>query len=521
MKTLPRWSKSPRESRVRNLRDLDFLALVVVLGLLVLLFRRIEGWLHQHIFKVGWLLTNDFQITTVLYYIAFLPGIALRELTLWLAAGILNVRGAGALRFPEEQDISELRLSFVRLAPETNAVKRRLISLSPLATGFAALWAISAGLFPSHELIALATPGSVNELGAAIAALTQRGNFWLWLYIVFTIANLSFPAPPMNLTGRRKAALMLALPALVFSLWRAFDAVNPAIAHGIEGLLRGLVLIIAQIILLNIGVVLVLGGLEAVIERISRRSATFRDGRMIVRDGNEAAQSNASPMPDRTKPANPPGARQLKSIYDLKLPIPGPPGREPVSRKAVALARPNHSAAVLDRQMARPQQPIPGASDPQVESARASSTPTRDATAGGTRHASAEHDPVAPFARPFLKSDAPESAAEQSDETADNSASEHFARPFVMPTRAALLASERAKADARAPKAAYVSPENSPVPTDSRRRSGMTRPAPKPSQKATRAPGSASAPEPDELVYEDLDEIDVYDPGDDSQDDAL
>ena len=86
---------------------------------------------------------------------------------------------------------------------------------------------------------------------------------------------------------------MLALPALVYGLWRAALAVNPAIALDIEGLLRGLTLIIAQITLLNIGGLLVLGGLEAIIERISSRSATFRDGRMITRDGNETAQPSA------------------------------------------------------------------------------------------------------------------------------------------------------------------------------------------------------------------------------------
>jgi len=502
-------SKSRRESRRLNLRDLDFLALLVVLGLLVLLFRRIEGWLHQHIFKVGWLLTNSFQVTTVLYYIVFLPGIALRELTLWLAARILNVRAAGALQFPKDEDISELRLSFVRLPPEASAVKQSIISLSPLATGLAALWAISASLFPNHELTALAPPGSVNDLRAAITALTHRANFWLWLYIVFTIANRCFATLPAKQTGRRKAALMLALPALVYGLWRAALAVNPAIALDIEGLLRGLTLIIAQITLLNSGGLLVLGGLEAIIERISSRSATFRDGRMITRDGNETAQPAPSTRHARPNAGPASRTRELKSIYDLKLPIPGPPGREPVSRQAVAVLSPDQPAAEVSRELARRQQPMPDAPVTHVESARASSMPKRDDAGGEAAPGAVEHEPVAPFVRPFAKLDSPESAVDDWDETADESAGEPFARPFVMRTRPVRPASDHAKDE-------NASSEVSPVPYSTRRKSHVTRRAPKPSQKAVRDAGDAEAPEPDELVYEDLDEIDVYDPGDDS-----
>lgn len=506
---MPRCSKSRPKSKAPNLRDLDFLALTVVLGLLALIFRRIEGWLHQHIFKVGWLLTNNFQVTTVLYYIIFLPGIALRELTLWLAARILYVRAGGALQFPKEDDISELRLSFVRLAPETSAVKQTLVSLSPLATGLAALWAISATLLPGRELEALAMPGSINELGAAITALTRRANFWLWLYIVFTIANRCFTPLPMKLTGPRNARLMLALPALMYGLWRAADAVNPALSLDIEGLLRGLTLIFAQIALLNIGGLLVLGGLEAVIERFSSRSATFRDGRMITRDGNETAQSRTVARHARPNADTASRTRQVKSIYDLKLPIPGPPGREPVSRHVVAVLSPDQPSAVANQEIARRQKPVPGAPDAQAESAREHSMSNHDEVGGEDRLGAAEHDPIAPFTRPFAALDTSGNAGDHWDDTAGESASEPFTRPFVMRTRSAGPASNRAKAE-------NASPENTPVPQDSLRKIRMTRSAPKPSRKAARDAGEAEAPKPDELEYKDLDEVDVYDPGDDS-----
>ena len=454
-----------------------------------------------------------------------MPGVLLHELTLWLVAGMLNARAEGALQFPDEQDISVLRLSFIRLAPDIGAFKQILMSLSPLASGLAALWAISVPLYPGGEPMSLALPSSVTEMGAAIASLLQTANFWLWLYIVFTIANRCYPTLPMRLSARWKIMLMLAGLALCFGVWRASDAANPAIASGVEGLLNGLTLIIAQITLLNIGCVLALGAIEAVIERISSRSASFRDGRMITHDGSDDTHWQAGQRQGRPTATNPPAARPAKpamSIYDLKLPIPGPPGREPVSRQAVAVVNldPVSTAGKPASQaIAERPQPIPTVLDERDESAKDKPNLTSDEAASGARPAAADHDAVAPFARPFAEREASGSASDSRHEARDESDGEPFARPFAMSTRSDQLASaadaleaepDRASFDAIDSDAANANEEATSGPDDARRRLSHTRPAPKPSQKPERDISSAEAQESQELVYEDLDEIDAY-----------
>jgi hypothetical protein len=64
--------------------------------------------MHQHIFKVGWLVTKKLRTTTTLYYTIFLPGVFLHEIVLWFIAGILNVRAERAIAWPEQQAIGEL-----------------------------------------------------------------------------------------------------------------------------------------------------------------------------------------------------------------------------------------------------------------------------------------------------------------------------------------------------------------------------------------------------------------------------
>ena len=108
-----------------------------------MLLRQLERWLHQHIFKVGWLITRSFQTTTILYYTFFLPGVFLHELSYWLTAGILNIQAKSSLQWPEPQEIAELDLSFVELSKNTSPVKLALITLAPIITGLVSVWFIA------------------------------------------------------------------------------------------------------------------------------------------------------------------------------------------------------------------------------------------------------------------------------------------------------------------------------------------------------------------------------------------
>ena len=431
-----------------------------------------------------------------------MPGILLRELSLWLAAGALNVRAEGALRFPEDQDISALRLSFIRLSPTASLPKRLLIALSPPATGLAAIWAIAANLLPPDAIALLATAGNVTELGAVVAELMTTADLWLWLYIAFTVANCAMPGPGLKLTAGQKLIVFSALLALCFSLWRAADMANPAIALSIEGLLGGLALLFAQIILLNVGCVLVLGAFEAVIERITIRSATFRDGKMITTiAGAPAPEPAASSHAGPQAPASPTKGQPapVASIYDMKLPIPGQPGREPVSRQAVAVVSPASLAADnavpggLDRAILRRKRTDQALPDAEAESAHSVPIQKSDESVGKPGRAAADHDTAAPFARPFARPGLPGSASADGTEAPSMDDGEPFARPFVAHTESdqAASASDRLPtAKDRSPAAAAEGSTNDVAAAaltngeKTRRAASQTRPAPKPSRRA-------------------------------------
>ena len=455
------------------------------------MFRQSERWLHQHIFKVGWLLSNSLPITTILYYIVFLPGIALYEASLWLAAVALRARAELALVFPAAQDIGELRLNVVRLAHDAGRLTRTLVGLAPLLAGTLALWAIAVHVFRWDALLDLLADGSVDGMAAALGAFLQTADLWLWTYLAFVIANTMLPRQS-GFGARGKALIFVAALVAVFAVWRVGGEWNESIAAAVEALLGGIGLILAQITLVNGCALLLLGGLEWLIESVTKRSATFRDGKMLTMTRAEAREFRRSQWRDAhdagTPAEKPPRAPELKSIYDINLPIPGAPGREPVSRSVVAIV--NLADERADEKP--PLESIAKADEPRSHEPRADSVD-------------------APFSRPFA---ALESAHEpRPPGLAESEAydGQPFDRPFVMASRGQEQAtadeshgSEPSQVDQ--PASASDTPDAETGGSASlAKRASRTRPAPKPSQRGGKPALATSAPD-NELVYEPLDD---------------
>lgn len=297
--------------------------------------RRLERWLHQHIFKVGWLLTRKMQTTTILYYTFFLPGVVLNEVVFWLMAGFVNVRAERVFAWPEAQAIAELKLNFIRLEKNTSRVKVAIISIAPLLSGLLLIYLISNNVLNLNLVLAVGSGGTLDDYLTALRLLLATPDVWLWVYLMFTISNTMFPNREV-FKGWRPVVIGLAVAVVamyVVGIGQQLFLQNLALPIT-DGLSR-LALIFVVIIVIDLIVTGVLGTLEAVIERITGHSATFEKGKLVAltkediqkrRDQHRAKrekerQAAKAPKPMRAK-AGPP------SIYKLALPIPGAPGKE-------------------------------------------------------------------------------------------------------------------------------------------------------------------------------------------------
>ena len=373
---------------------------------------------------------------------------------------MLRIRAERAIAFPERQEIGELRLNFIRLSPTAGRARYSLAKLAPFATGAISLWLVAIHVFSWRELAAIAAAGSIDDLALAIARLTKTPDFWLWFYLAFTIANTMFPASQQKLSRRQKTALAFAAGALILVLWRIGGA---TLSLGIESLLFSLALVLLQTIFINIAVVLILGTLEAAIERVTGKSATFTRGKMIAMSRKEAQAQKAMLARERSAARRAPqskiNAQTISSIYDLKLPIPGPPGREPVSRSAVSIVNPSEAetelkiraeaaakpASLPQHSNSEPQRPpdagLPMAATDRRTPTLAGKSPKPEKPRQQTKKTGAKDEPndgeQAPFSRPFALTATGEQDSDLASDSASATANDgYFPRPFTMRARA-------------------------------------------------------------------------------------
>jgi len=313
------------------------------------LLRELERWLHQHVFKVGWLLTHNYETTTILYYTFFLPGVILYEVVYWLAAGILNVRAERAIQWPQKQEIGELKLEFVKISNKANRLQRAIIAISPLIVGMIIIWYIANNIFDISSFLAVISTGNLNDVAAGFRLLTTAPDFWLWVYISFTISNTMFPNSPKDLQGWWIVGGAVVVIVIVLSFVGLGNQISGAVALPIAQVLSVLEGMLLMMIGINFLMTVSLGIIESSIEYVTGHSATFKNGKMItmtrdeLREQREQERKKAAQARQRSKPA--PADTGPPSIYKFTFQTPGAPGQEPVSQVA---------SAVLEEKPAQP-----------------------------------------------------------------------------------------------------------------------------------------------------------------------
>lgn len=298
-------------------------------GVLYWLVRQMERWLQQHIFKVGWLLTKDFRTTTVLYYVFFLPGVILHEVALWLTASFLNVRAERATQFPQPQETPELRLNFVKISPRAAKWRVAIIELAPSVVAAAVVAIIANGVLDITPALTQMRTGTLDDVSTGFGMLTSKPDFWLWTYIMFTVANTMTPRTSAGRILLRPMLIVIAvIVALIFALGLQEDTLT-SITGAIAQVLDILAAVFGVVVALNAVAIFILAIIENTIERITGDSATIdKKGNLVAKKRAEIIAERLAERQKAIKAREPekakvPGATEgIPSIYRLPLPLP-------------------------------------------------------------------------------------------------------------------------------------------------------------------------------------------------------
>jgi hypothetical protein len=318
-------------------------------------FRQMERWLHQHIFKVGWLTTQNLQTTTIVYYTVFLPGVVLHEVVLWLVAGILNVRAEHAIAIPEKQEIGELKLNFVRIHPRIEPYKKVIITLSPLLVGTAFIWHVATNVFVIQDFAATISTGQLNDVARGFQQLTRVTDFWLWFYLVFTVGNTMFPSFTKELQPVRLLVTVGVVLVIILSIIGISNQFLQTATLPLRGFIETLQIILTMMISVNLLMTVLLGLIEYTIEATTHRNVTFRKGKMVVLTPEEVKAEREKERQRAKAPKSTTLDIKTPTVYQLSFPVPGAPGREAVSQMALELLADEPKTVPEARKMSVPE----------------------------------------------------------------------------------------------------------------------------------------------------------------------
>lgn len=153
----------------------------------------LKRWINQHLQGLGLLLFGEESKVIILYFVLLFPGIALHELSHWVAARLLGVKTGGISLHPEPRGKHGIRLGSVKVS-KTDPLRDSLIGLAPLITGTAVILVIaSLGLglsIPEGQPL-------IHHFGTIIGnlpGLLTVPDLWLLLYVVFVVSNAMLPS---------------------------------------------------------------------------------------------------------------------------------------------------------------------------------------------------------------------------------------------------------------------------------------------------------------------------------------
>ena len=163
---------------------------LIIVFFLMLVLRR---WIEAHVQGAAYLITGDPAVALWIFVLIFLPGTLVHELSHWLMARLLGVRTGRIVIWPQAKRDGTLWLGAIQIG-RADPVRSSLIGLAPLMSGSLLVALIGAHLQLDALGDALAS-GRWELVWESLVHSMRLPDFWLWLYLLFAIANRMLPSP--------------------------------------------------------------------------------------------------------------------------------------------------------------------------------------------------------------------------------------------------------------------------------------------------------------------------------------
>jgi hypothetical protein len=161
-------------------------SLILVVTLLAMLWA--QRWITRNLQDLGMYWLNDPDVTLILYFVAMLPGVVVHELSHWLMAKLLFVRVSWPKLGPVRKGRSRrVSLGSVRVG-KVGRWRAGLIGVAPLLGGTAVI------LLIGHQVLGVGDLAEGTGIVDGLGQMVEVADFWLWLYLIFSVANSMMPS---------------------------------------------------------------------------------------------------------------------------------------------------------------------------------------------------------------------------------------------------------------------------------------------------------------------------------------
>jgi hypothetical protein len=136
-----------------------------------------------------------------IFWVLFLPGTLLHEISHWLTAKLLGVKTTRFSLWPQAKKSGELQMGAVQVTVP-DPFRHSIIGLAPLVFGSIAVLLIGEGWLDLSQIgLAMAT-GDLELIIEAFGNVINVPDVWLWLYLIFAISNTMLPSASDRLAWR-------------------------------------------------------------------------------------------------------------------------------------------------------------------------------------------------------------------------------------------------------------------------------------------------------------------------------
>jgi hypothetical protein len=246
----------------------SFLWFLLALILLVL----VQRWVHQHLHGVAYLIAGHEDMTLMLYALPLLPGVALHELSHALMARLLRVQTANLTVVPRRQTDGHVRLGSVQVE-RVDVIRGSLIGLAPLLVGSLAILLIIRFAFDVNTLGEAVQRGDIAGLLSSLGGLLRAPDAWLWLYLLFSIANAMMPSPSDRETW--PPVILFSLLLLALALAMGLNSAIVGVGAVADQALRWLAAAFTIILIVDVPFVVIIFLLEATSGRALGRRVEY------------------------------------------------------------------------------------------------------------------------------------------------------------------------------------------------------------------------------------------------------